>query len=75
MKTKPNRTGSIVIAVIVMLSLALATQAQAFSEGMWQTLSVLNGAPQSTPPGPEADPYLRHAPGGYDYELELPPEP
>lgn len=75
MKTKPNRTGGIVVAVIVMLSLALVTQAQAFSDSMWRTLSVLNGVPQPTPPGPEADPYLRHAPGGYDYELELPPEP
>jgi hypothetical protein len=75
MKTKPNRSGGIIVAVIVMLSLALVTQAQAFSDGMWRTLSVLNAAPQPTAPGPEADPYLRHAPGGYDYELELPPEP
>ncbi len=25
------------------------------------------------PRGPEADPYLRRIPGGYDYELEPPP--
>lgn len=39
-----------------------------------QAMRSFSVASQHSAHGPEADPYLRHVPGGYDYGLDSPPE-
>jgi len=44
-----------------------------FSQAVQQSQAATLGTAGGPPTGPEADPYLRHVPGGYDVELESPP--
>ncbi len=74
MKQVRNRPSAVALIVIIVLGVAVATQVRAFTSDMGRTLTMISGAAQPTPPGPEADPFMRHAPGGYDYERELPPD-
>lgn len=73
MKRTSIRPISIVIVLTVVLGTEVVMQAQAVAEYVQHALTQQTG-PVATPIGPEADPYLRHAPGGYDFELEPPPE-
>jgi len=73
MKRTTIRPISIAVIVMIVLGIVLITQAQVAAEYVQHALTLQAGT-QATPSGPEADPYLRHAPGGYDYELEPPPE-
>ncbi len=72
MRRTSIRPISIFIIAMIVLGMVLITQAQAMAEYVQHALT-LQAGPMTTPRGPEADPYLRHAPGGYDYELEPPP--
>ncbi len=74
MKQSQKRPNAVTLIVILVLGVAVATQVRAFTSDIGRSLAMMTGAAQPTPPGPEADPYMRHAPGGYDYELELPPD-
>ncbi len=74
MKRIHSRPSAVALIVIVVLGFALATQVRAFTSDIGRSLATIAGAAQPTPPGPEADPYMRHAPGEYDYERELPPD-
>lgn len=73
MKRTAIRPISIVAVFLVVLGIVVVMQAQAMAEYVQHTWASIAG-PIATPRGPEADPYLRHVPGGYDYELEPPPE-
>ncbi len=72
MKQTRKRPSAVALIVNTVIGIALATQVRAVTSDIGRTLATVAGAAQPTPPGPEADPYMRHAPGGYDYERELP---
>lgn len=71
MKRTSIRPISIAVIVLVVLGIVVIMQVQAMAEYVQHYRTTPADA---TSRGPEADPYLRHAPGGYDYELEPPPE-
>lgn len=69
-----RRARVIVITLVVLSGVVAAGVAPMFSRAVQQSQAATPGAAGSHPTGPEADPYLRHVPGGYDIELELPPD-
>lgn len=73
MKRTTIRPISIAVIFLVVLGIVVVTQAQVVAEYVQHALT-WQADPIATPRGPEADPSMRHAPGGYDYELEPPPE-
>ena len=73
MKRTTIRPASIIVIALIVMGIVLVMRAQAVADYVQHTWESIAG-PVTTPSGPEADPYLRHAPGGYDYELEPPPE-
>jgi hypothetical protein len=72
MKRTSIRPAGFVIMALIVLVAVLIMQAQGMADYVQHALAVQAGS-LATPRGPEADPSLRHAPGGYDYELEPPP--
>ncbi len=57
---------------LLVIALTLASDIQR-AQSTFATRAMTQTAQSIAPRGPEADPSMRHAPGGYDYELELPP--
>ena len=62
--------GALLAIVLLLSGVVRDTQSAAVMHAATQTAN----AQSIVPRGPAADPYLRHVPGGYDYELEAPPE-
>jgi hypothetical protein len=73
MKRTSIRPISLAVIVLVVLGIVVVMQVQVMAEYVQHQKTILTDA-HFTPRGPEADPYLRHAPGGYDFELEPPPQ-
>lgn len=73
MKRTSIRPAGFVIIALIVLGAVLIMQAQVMADYVQHALAVQAGS-LATSHSPEADPSLRHAPGGYDYELEPPPE-
>lgn len=61
------------IVLLLTFGIVIVSQAQAIVGHIQQTWTAPSVELQRMRPGPEADPHLRHNPGGYDYELEAPP--
>ena len=59
--------------VIVICSLFIASRVQAIRDGPSKDTASPNSQMINPRPGPEADPYLRHCPGCYDFENESAP--
>ena len=68
-----NKKFQLLAASIVIGSILIATQAWANLDHTDKTVMPSNTVSVNVPPGPEADPYLRHHPASYDFENELPP--
>ena len=58
--------------VTIICTLFIAPQAQAILNGPVNSMTSLRRQMIRPQSGPEADPYLRHCPGCYDFENELP---
>lgn len=57
-----------------LLIIAITLASSIYDGQQAQAMHSFSASSQHNAQGPEADPYLRHAPGGYDYELDSPPE-
>ncbi len=78
LKPAPSQALKVLLLVcagaLLVIALTLAdTIRTAQSSLVMQLMRQPAGAQSVAPHGPEADPYLRRVPGGYDYELEPPP--
>ena len=68
-----NKKFQLLAATIILGSILIVTQAQAVPNRADINITQTSKVALNIPPGPEADPYLRHHPNGYDFENELPP--